>query len=119
MKIYIHTKCSTCREALDFLKQRGISPLVQDIVKTPPSLEELEQMLAFQEGNIRKLLNTSGQLYRQMELSTKLSKMTNDEVLKMLALHGMLVKRPFLIGTNFGLTGYKKEEWQSQSKLKR
>jgi arsenate reductase (glutaredoxin) len=73
-------------------------------------------MLQFQQGNIKKLLNTSGQLYREMQLSEKLNNWTHPQVLKLLNQHGMLVKRPFFLGMDFGLVGFKEEEWAVQFK---
>jgi arsenate reductase-like glutaredoxin family protein len=68
-------------------------------------------MLEFQKGNLKKLFNTSGQLYREMQLTEKLNHMSQDEALKLLTQHGMLVKRPFLIGKHFGFTGFNEAEW--------
>ena len=68
-------------------------------------------MLSFQEGNIKKLFNSSGQLYREMQLTEKLKTLSEEEALTLLSLHGMLVKRPFLLGESFGLTGFKEAEW--------
>lgn len=111
MIVYLHSKCSTCQNAKAFLEERGISVAIKDIVKEPPSCEELQKMLKFKNGNLTKLLNTSGQLYRDMELSKKIKEMTVSEVLSLLNSHGMLVKRPFLLGDDLGLTGFKEEEW--------
>lgn len=68
-------------------------------------------MLDYHEGNLKKLLNTSGLLYREMELSKKLPEMSLQAVLALLNQHGMLVKRPFLIGRNVGLTGFNSVSW--------
>lgn len=109
--VYVHNKCTTCQSALRFLENKDIPVIIKDITKEPPSIKELEKMLAFQNGNIKKLLNTSGQLYREMELSNKLENMPLNEVLTLLSKHGMLVKRPFLLGDDFGLTGFKESDW--------
>lgn len=113
MILYIYSKCSTCQQALRFLEKiKGKDSFtIKEITVTPPSLKELQQMLKFQNGNLKKLFNTSGQLYRELHLNEKLSDMTLDESLKLLTEHGMLVKRPFLLGENFGLTGFKEAEW--------
>src|SRR4051812_16136085 len=107
MIVYLHSKCSTCQKALHFLEQKKIAVTVKDIVKEPPSANELHKMLNFQNGNIAKLLNTSGLLYREMQLSQKLKEMSVSEILTLLSQHGMLVKRPFLLADEFGLTGFK------------
>ena len=111
MIVYLHSKCSTCQKAKCFLEDRKITFTVKDISTQPPSLAELQQMLGFQAGNIKKLLNTSGLLYREMQLSQRLPDMPISEVLALLSHHGMLIKRPFLLGDGFGLTGFKEAEW--------
>lgn len=111
MRVYVYSKCSTCQDALSYLEDKRLSFEKVEIVTTPPSMQELEAMLAFQNGNIKKLLNTSGMLYREMKLSQKLPEMTTAEILTLLNTNGMLVKRPFLLGKNFGLLGFKKSEW--------
>ncbi|MBS0627977.1 MAG: Spx/MgsR family RNA polymerase-binding regulatory protein [Verrucomicrobia bacterium] len=111
MILYLHSKCSTCQSAKSFLEEKKIGVIIKDIVKDPPTYEELQRMLKFQNGNIMKLLNTSGQLYKKMELSKKLKEMTEFEVLSLLSSDGMLVKRPFLLGDGVGLTGFKEQEY--------
>ena len=111
MIVYLYNKCSTCQNALRFLEKKKIDITIKDIVKEPPSVEELQKMLNFKDGNIKKLLNTSGLLYREMRLSEKLNNMSISEVLALLSQHGMLIKRPFLLGKDFGLTGFKEAEW--------
>ena len=111
MIIYLHTKCSTCQKALQFLEKNKIAVTVKDITIEPPSLKELQTMLNFNEGNIKKLLNTSGLLYREMQLSAKLKDMPLPEILTLLSKHGMLIKRPFLISKEFGITGFNESVW--------
>lgn len=111
MILYIHTKCTTCQKALSFLEKRKTPVEIRDIVKTPPTLEELTTMLAHHKGNVRKLFNTSGQLYREMQLSEKLDTMPTEESLNLLHTHGMLVKRPFLIKEDKGLVGFNESAW--------
>lgn len=111
MILYVHMTCSTCKEALRFLEMNKIAFEARDIVNTPPSYVELEKMLAFQQGNIKKLLNSSGMLYREMGLASKLPSMSHQEILTLMSRHGMLIKRPFFLSLHFGLTGFKKEEW--------
>ena len=69
-------------------------------------------MLQLYEGNIKKLFNTSGNMYRDLELSTKLPSMPQEKALKLLSENGMLVKRPFLISSKVGLVGFKKAEYE-------
>lgn len=109
--IYIYSKCSTCKEALRFLEKHQIKFIRKEITETPPSRAELELMLNFQDGNVRKLFNTSGILYRELELSKKLPELTKEQALDLLTTNGMLVKRPFLLGENIGLVGFREEQW--------
>ena len=75
MILYIYSKCSTCKEALSYLKELGIDVVVREITETPPSIDELNAMLHYQEDNLKKLFNTSGNLYREMQLAEKLPNM--------------------------------------------
>ena len=65
---------------------------------------------------LKKFFNTSGLLYKSMELKTKLPKMSEEEQLKLLATDGMLVKRPLVIGKDFVLVGFKESEWSEKLK---
>lgn len=111
MIVYIHPKCSTCQKALKLLNGKNI--VTKDITTTPPSISELKHMLKCYGGNIRKLFNTSGQLYREMGLTEKLNDMSEEEALDSLSKNGMLVKRPFLISKDVGLVGFNEGAWSS------
>lgn len=111
MILYLYSKCSTCQKALRFLEAQHIVIPTKEITQQPPSVPELKRMLRFQGDNLKKLLNTSGLLYREMKLAENLPQMSVDEVLKLLSQEGMLVKRPFLLGKDFGCTGFKESEW--------
>lgn len=113
MIVYIYSKCSTCKKALSFLRDRGgeKSITIKEITQEPPSLSELQKMLSYQNGHLKKLFNTSGQLYREMHLNEKLQDMSLEQALDLLTTHGMLVKRPFLLGPGFGLLGFNEAKW--------
>lgn len=111
MIIYLYSKCSTCQQALRFLEKKKVAITIKEITQEPPTIKELQKMLDFQNGNIKKLMNTSGMLYREMELAEKSKDMPQHEILALLSSHGMLIKRPFLLGDNFGLTGFNEVEW--------
>jgi arsenate reductase len=112
MIIYTYHKCSTCTKALRFLEKKGVKNLtIKEITLEPPSLEELQMQLKYQGDLLKKLFNTSGQLYRELQLNERLTEMSIDEALKLLTQHGMLVKRPFLLGKNFGFTGFDEKKW--------
>lgn len=113
MIIYVYQKCSTCKDALKFLAKQGLHPTIKEITLEPPSLKELQRMLNYQNGQLKKLFNTSGNLYKEMGLSNKLDTMPLDEALALLSQHGMLVKRPFLLSGDFGLTGFNESAWMS------
>jgi arsenate reductase len=74
--------------------------------------DELKAWLAVSSLPIKRFFNTSGLLYKSLELKDKLASMTEDECLKLLATDGMLVKRPLLIGDDFVLVGFKEQEWE-------
>ncbi len=111
MKFYQYPKCSTCVKARKFLESNNIEVENIDISVNAPSQNELKAMLAFYEGNIRKLFNTSGMQYRELNLKEKLPTMNESEAIALLATNGMLVKRPFLISARLGLVGFKEPDW--------
>lgn len=111
MLMYIYSKCSTCKNALHFLKELEIHPIVREITQQPPTIDELTRMLHYQKYNLKKLFNTSGMLYREMELTKKLNDIPLQQALELLATHGMLVKRPFLLGKDFGIVGFNQKEY--------
>ncbi|MGK5595718.1 MAG: arsenate reductase family protein [Parachlamydiaceae bacterium] len=112
MLVYVYSNCSTCQKALKFLKAHRILFTQKEITQEPPAKQELQKMLGFKHGDLKKLFNTSGQLYRDMQLSQKLASLSIDKALELLSSNGMLVKRPFLLGQDFGLLGFKEEEWK-------
>jgi arsenate reductase len=84
---------------------------LRDIKADNPSFDELSEWYKKSNMPLKKFFNTSGLLYKSLELKTKLSSMTEEEMLKLLSTDGMLVKRPLLIGENFVLVGFKETEW--------
>jgi len=112
IKIYQYDNCTTCRNALKFLDKNGVSYEKISITESPPSAAELKKMLAFMDGDIRKIFNTSGLVYREMGLSEKLKTMSEDQAIALLAKHGKLIKRPFLLSSSIGTVGFKEAEWK-------
>ncbi|MFI5361446.1 MAG: arsenate reductase family protein [Elusimicrobiota bacterium] len=112
IKVYEYAGCSTCRKALKFLDARKISYEAVPIVEAPPSKAELKTMLRFA-GDLRRLFNTSGVLYREMGVGEKLKTMSEDDALALLSKHGKLVKRPFVLLKDRGLLGFKEDEWNA------
>ncbi len=110
-KVYCYDKCSTCKKALKFLDSNNIKYELIDIKVNNPDEEVLKGIKNKANTSFNKMFNTSGLLYREYELSKKLPNMTDDEMLKLLASNGMLVKRPILIGEDFALLGFKEDKW--------
>lgn len=106
-----YPKCSTCGKAKKFLLDSGMEFNERNIKEENPTKEELKEWFEKSDYPIKKLFNTSGILYREMNLKDKLSEMTEDEKLELLATDGMLVKRPIIIGESTVLVGFKESEW--------
>ncbi|HEX2746512.1 MAG TPA: Spx/MgsR family RNA polymerase-binding regulatory protein [Verrucomicrobiales bacterium] len=115
MKVYLYQGCSTCRDALKWLKARHVKFEEAAIRETPPTVPELRAALKARDGNLRSLFNTSGMDYRAMGLKEKLPGLSEEESLALLASNGNLVKRPFVIDQTNGifLSGFKEKEWET------
>lgn len=104
--------CSTCQKARKWLDANGISYTDRHIKEQNPSYEELKHWHRLSGMPLKKFFNTSGLLYKSMNLKEKLPTMTEDEQLRLLASDGMLVKRPVLVGDNFVTTGFSETAWK-------
>jgi arsenate reductase len=113
LKVYEYGGCSTCKKALKFLDARKTPYEKIDITLQAPSPAELRQML-HHVGELRKLFNTSGLVYKEMKLAEKLPTMSETDALKLLAANGRLVKRPFVLGSDWGAVGFNEEAWKSK-----
>ena len=111
LKFICYPKCTTCQKAKKWLDDKNIEYELRDIKLEKPTLEELTCWYNKSGLPLRKFFNTSGLLYKSLDLKNKLSTMSEDEMLKLLATDGMLVKRPLLIGDDFVLVGFKETEW--------
>jgi len=111
LKAYTYSKCDTCRKAVKFLREKGDAFKEIPIRETPPSIDELRTMLTSQDGQLRKLFNTSGADYKAQGLSSKLPNMSTDDALQLLASNGNLVKRPFVVGDGVHLVGFDESKW--------
>ena len=116
LKFICYPKCTTCQKARKWLDENNIEYEFRDIKAENPSLEELTAWYKLSGLPLRKFFNTSGLLYKSMELKTKLPNMTDEEMLSLLATDGMLVKRPLAIGDDFVLVGFKEAEWVEKLK---
>lgn len=108
-----YPKCSTCQKAKKWLDANGIEYIARNIAEEEPTREELTAWIANSGLEIKKFYNTSGQLYRLLELKEKLPYFTDEEKIGLLATDGMLVKRPLLISGETVLVGFKEERWES------
>ncbi len=111
IKFICYPKCTTCQRAKKWLDDNKIKYELRDIKLDNPTLEELTEWYKKSGLPLKKFFNTSGLLYKSLDLKNKLPEMTEDEMLKLLATDGMLVKRPLLIGDDFVLVGFKEVEW--------
>lgn len=114
MLVLVYRKCSTCLKALKWLEDNNISFTERAIKEDNPTYDELKKWHQMSGMPLKKFFNTSGLLYKEMNLKDKLPSMSEDEQLKLLATNGMLVKRPFVVGDNFILTGLKEDEWKEK-----
>ena len=113
MKVYCYSKCTTCKKALKWLDENKIKYELIDIKEDHPD-EKMLKILHKKSGlPLRRFFNTSGLIYREMELSKKLPNMSEDEMFKLLASDGMIVKRPLLVADDKVLVGFKEEEWKT------
>lgn len=111
MKLYQYPNCSTCRKAIKYLDQQGLQYESIDITKQPPTKDELKVMLASYQGEIRKLFNTSGLQYRELNMKEVLPTMSANEAIELLSGNGKLIKRPFLISRDKGIVAFKETLW--------
>ncbi len=115
LKFICYPKCTTCQKAKRWLDDRNIEYELRDIKLDNPTLEELKEWHEKSGLPLKKFFNTSGLLYKSMELKSKLPLMSDEEMLNLLATDGMLVKRPLLVGENFVLVGFKEAEWEEKA----
>ena len=116
LKFICYPGCTTCQKARKWLDENNIAYEFRDIKIENPGLEELTAWYKRSGLPLRKFFNTSGLLYKSMELKTKLPEMTEKEMLELLASDGMLVKRPLLIGDELVLVGFKEADWAAKLK---
>ncbi len=116
LKFICYPKCTTCQKAKKWLDDNKIEYELRDIKQENPTLEELTEWYNKSRLPLKKFFNTSGLLYKSMDLKNKLPDMTEDEMLQLLSTDGMLVKRPILVGNDFVLVGFKEVEWNEKIK---
>lgn len=111
MLVLAYRKCSTCIKALKWLEEHNIEFEERPIKEQNPTYEELKAWHQMSGMPLKKFFNTSGLLYKDMQLKDKLPQMTEEEQLRLLSTDGMLVKRPLVVGEDYVLTGFKEKEW--------
>lgn len=114
LKLYTLSNCDTCRQAVKWLRARGVPFEERAIRETPPTLPELRAALAAHGGERRRLFNTSGRDYREQKLGDKLPALSEAQALEMLAGNGNLVKRPFGVKGKTALVGFDEAEWAAK-----
>lgn len=116
MLVFVYRKCSTCIKALKWLEENKIEFEERPIVEDNPTYEELKEWYQMSGLPLKKFFNTSGLIYKDMQLKDKLPQMTEEQQLRLLATNGMLVKRPLVVGDGYVLTGFKEKEWEEKMK---
>lgn len=116
MLFICYPKCSTCQKAKKWLEEQNLSFTERHIVENNPTYEELKNWHEASGLPLKKFFNTSGLLYKEMQLKDKLPGMTEDEQLKLLATNGMLVKRPLVVDGDVVLVGFREAEWAEKLK---
>ena len=114
LKYICYPKCTTCVKAKNWLDDNNIRYELRDIKLENPTLKELTEWYRKSGLPIKKFFNTSGLLYKSLDLKNKIPQMSEDEMLRLLSTDGMLVKRPILIGEDFVLVGFKEAEWNDK-----
>ena len=111
IKFICYPKCTTCQRAKSWLDENNVEYEMRDIKLDNPTVAELTEWYKRSALPLKRFFNTSGLLYKSMELKSKLLTMSDDEMLSLLATDGMLVKRPILVSDDLVLVGFKADEW--------
>lgn len=114
LQFFCYPACSTCKKAQTWLESQGIAFAFRDIKQNRPNKEELAAWHQKSGLPLRRFFNTSGLVYRSLNLKDRLDDMPQDEQLELLSTDGMLVKRPLLIGPDFVLVGFREKEWKEK-----
>ncbi len=107
-----YPKCSTCQKAKKWLDENNIEYIDRNIITETPSIEELKEWIKRSGIDVKKFFNTSGIKYRELNIKEKIKEMSEDEIYKLLASDGMLIKRPLFISYKKILKGFKEKDWE-------
>ena len=116
MLFLCYPKCTTCQKAKKWLEEQKIEYTERHIAENNPTYEELKEWHEKSGLPLKKFFNTSGLLYKEMQLKDKLVTMSEEEMLQLLATNGMLVKRPLVVSGGEVLVGFKESEWSEKLK---
>ncbi len=111
-----YPKCGTCRKAAKWLKENNVEITSRHIVEENPTATELSGWIDKSGLPVQKFFNTSGQVYKENNLKEVVKTASRDELIKLLAANGMLVKRPIVVADDFVLVGFSEEEWRNKLK---
>lgn len=111
--VLVYRKCSTCQKALKWLEENKIAYEERPIKEENPTAEELKEWYQRSGLPLKRFFNTSGNLYKELQLKDKLAAMSEEEQLRLLATDGMLVKRPLLVTENYVCPGFKEADWKA------
>ncbi len=114
MIFFNYSKCSTCIKARKFLENNNMTFISKDAKKDIITKEEIKKWYEISNKDIKKFFNTSGKIYKELNLKEKLDRLSLDEKFELLAKDAMLLKRPLLISNNKVLIGYKEDEWKQE-----
>lgn len=114
MLLICYPKCSTCLKAKKWLDEHHIEYTQRHIVENNPTYDEIKEWHEKSKMPLKKFFNTSGLLYKELQLKDKLPSMSEEEQLKLLATNGMLVKRPIIVYGDTVLVGFKEAEWSER-----
>lgn len=109
-----YPKCSTCKKAMNWLKEHKVEFEDRHIVENNPTAEELKEWHEKSGLPLKRFFNTSGQIYRQNNMKDRLPNMSEEEQYELLATNGMLVKRPIIVGEDYVLIGFKEKEYEEK-----
>ena len=115
-KLYCYPRCTTCKKAVKWLEENGIDYEYKHIVEETPSKEDIKKYYKESGLPLKRFFNTSGNVYKELNLKEKLADMSEDEQFELLASNGMVLKRPLLVGKDFVLVGFKEAEWVEKLK---
>ena len=115
-KVYCYPRCTTCKKAVKWLEENGIEYEYKHIVEETPSKEDIKKYYKESGLPLKRFFNTSGNVYKELNLKEKLAEMSEDEQFELLASNGMVLKRPLLVGKDFVLVGFKEAEWVEKLK---